>query len=238
MCTKCNLELSSEENLRNHVQQYHGPEDETKCPECKKIFANLRKLKRHVANHRQKPYQCTQCEKSFRHQRFLDKHSAAHTTIRAYVCELCGLGLSSNNHLKRHIAGVHENKKVKKYRRSIDCTLCEVIFSNLTEARVHFFAKHTKAAWIEFRSLCCGSCYIRFESTVIRDEHYSLYQGNHDKSKNRTIIRGPKNLISWSQRKHPHECDVCKYSYKTIDSLEKHMKMHHKKPRPFKCEVY
>lgn len=235
ICTKCNLELSSKENLRKHVQQFHGPEDETKCPECMKLFGNLRQLKRHLATHREKPYQCTKCGKNFRYQIFLDKHIATH---RAYVCELCGVGVSSNTHLKRHIACVHENKKEKKYRRSIACTLCEVILPKLTEAREHFFAKHTRAAWTEFRSLCCGTCSIRFDSTVIRDAHYSLYQGNHDKSKTRMKERGFRKQIPWSQRKRPHECDICKYTFKTTDSLEKHMKMHPKKPRPFKCEVF
>lgn len=189
-----------------------------------------------MTTHREKLYQCTECAKSFRHQSFLDKHTEIHSSIRAF-CDLCGLGLSSNNHLKRHIAGVHENKKVKKYRRSIECTLCEVIFPRLTEARVHFFAKHTKAAWKEFRSLCCGCCCIRFDSTVIRDAHYSLYEGDHDKSKSRLKKRGRPKFVSWSQKQRPHECDICKYTYKTPDSLENHMKRHHKNPRPFKCEV-
>lgn len=238
ICTNCdNLELSSKVSLRAHVQQCHGPENESKCPDCNRIFGNLKKLRWHMTTHREKPFQCTKCSRKFKNKSFLDKHTAMHANFRPYVCELCGLRVTTNNALKRHILGVHEMKKQKKYRRTIKCTLCEVEFPKLIEAKEHFSAKHTKADWKEFRSLCCGCCYIRFDSTVQREQHYSQYQANHDKSKTRLKTFGPRNYVSWRLTERPHQCDICKNTYKTPDTLKGHMKMHHKKPRPFTCEV-
>lgn len=236
-CTKCNVELLSKESLRAHVQQYHGPAVEAECPECNKTFANQRKLIFHMPTHKEKLFQCTECPKSFRQQSFLDKHSVAHSDFRAYVCEQCGTGLKTKNALKRHISGVHEMKKQVKYRRSIACTMCDVKFPKFIEAKEHFLAEHTRAAWKAFRSLVCGCCYIRFASTVQREEHYSQYLANHDKSKSRKTKRGPRKYVSWTQTERPHQCDICKNTYSTPATLNGHMKMHHNKPRPFKCEV-
>lgn len=237
ICTNCNQELSTKKSLRTHIQLYHGREDESKCPECNKTFANLKKLRWHMSVHRERPYKCTVCPRKFKNKCFLDKHSATHSVVRSYVCELCGLGLSTNNGLKRHIAGVHEMRKQKKYRRSITCTLCDVKFPKLLEAKEHFLAIHTKDSWKEFRSLCCGVCYIRFDSTAHREEHYKQYQANHDKAKTKLKKSSPRNYVSWSLTERPHECDICKNTFKTPESLAGHMQIHHNKPRPFKCEV-
>lgn len=243
ICTKCNIELSSKESLRTHVKQYHGPKEETKCPECNKIFGNLQKLRWHMPSHREKLYRCSECPKSFRMQCLLDHHTATHSNVRAFVCELCGIRLKTKIGVKSHIASVHENKKQKKYRRSIRCTLCEDIFNTLTNAKLHFFNTHTEnpnAAWKEFRSLCCGCCYIRFDSTAQRQEHYSQYEANHDRSKQtlkQPRERRPRKCVPSSHTERPHKCDICMQTYKTMQTLEKHKKVHSNKPRPFNCEV-
>lgn len=209
-------------------------------------MANPKKLNWHMQQHREKRFHCTECPKSFRSQCILDVHAAKHSNFRPYICEQCGMGTKSQASLQRHIEGIHEMKKQKcyKYERSIKCTLCDEIFSKLTVAKRHFSTKHSEGgqtAWTQFRSLCCSCCFLRFDSTVELEEHYSQYGPNHDKPlKYQQIKRGTKPVkqyVSWSQIERPYVCDICKNTFNTPESLSGHMKTHSKKPRPFKCQV-
>lgn len=192
--------------------------------------------------HREKRFQCSQCPKSCISQHMLNMHFVKHSNVRPYVCEVCGLGVKSIKSLLRHIAGVHEMRKQKVYKpdRCIKCTLCDQAFAKLKVAKEHFFTIHTespKTAWKEFRSLCCCTCFLRFESIDDLHEHYSQYTSNHDKPQHYVNNRAKNASRKFVPIDRPYECDICKNTFKTPDSLKGHMKKHSKKPRPFKCEV-
>lgn len=247
VCTKCgNRELMSRNRLRIHVRQSHCPEIEVQCPVCNKTFTNQNKLSSHKFMHREKQFKCSECPKSYISQHMLNMHAVKHSNFRPFVCELCGIGTKSRESLRRHIAGIHEMRKQKAYKpdRLIKCTLCDETFAKLTVAKEHFSTTHTensRTAWNKFRSLCCCKCFLRFESIDELHEHYSQYTAYHDKPqhylKNKVIIKGYRKFMRLRQIDRPYECDICKNTFKTPDSLKGHMKKHSKKPRPYKCEV-
>ena len=112
-CTNCDLLLETEEKLGAHIQSTHtfdtannANQSETKeksfeCPECHKVFAEKKILKRHLKIHSPiKPHCCAHpdCGMSFAESSNLSKHMKKHTgELRNVIgkpnlCSVCGKG--------------------------------------------------------------------------------------------------------------------------------------------------
>lgn len=112
-CTNCDLLLETEEKLRAHIQYSHTPDaannanqrgtrdNSLECPECHKVFAGKKILKRHLKIHSPiKPHCCAHpdCGMSFAESSNLSKHMKKHTgELRNVIgkpnlCSVCGKG--------------------------------------------------------------------------------------------------------------------------------------------------
>lgn len=110
-CTECDLNFDTKDKFDLHTQSTShsnsleiNTKSDTKkpfqCPECHKIFAENKILKRHLKIHSPvKPHVCTECNMSFTESSNLSKHMKKHTgELRNVVgkpnlCSVCGKGL-------------------------------------------------------------------------------------------------------------------------------------------------
>lgn len=245
-CSLCRMDFPSKEYLRNHFKEFHITQKQIKCPDCDKTYCNTKKLIWHIRTHSEKSFQCTQCPKICTTKITLKRHSAMHSNERPFMCELCGIRTKSKVSIRRHIIGVHEMKKQKNYkaRKPLKCPLCDDKFEKLSKMKRHLNELHAelaRSAWKRYRSLCCVICYLKFDSTESLEEHLRKFSNTHKRPllSRRKHIRqyDIDNLQHRTKADRPFECNICKNTFKSQNSLNSHTNNHSDKPRPFKCEV-
>lgn len=72
-----------------------------------------------------KSFQCEKCQKYFKAKYNLDLHiKGIHEKIQDHVCNICGLGFSKIESLKKHTALAHE-----KVRDNFQCLICQKVLT-------------------------------------------------------------------------------------------------------------
>lgn len=94
-------------------------------------------LKIHIAavHAKRKDFKCQYCGKAFTVENVKNKHETKHLGLSSVKCDLCGFTFACKRGLKKHIAGVHEN------RRPYQCHLCDKSFKT-THARKYHVNTH------------------------------------------------------------------------------------------------
>lgn len=148
-CTICNLSFDTNDKLNAHSQSIHSTtsdhsdvnkNDMTKsfeCPECHKVFAERKILKRHLKIHSPiKPHACPECDMSFAESSNLSKHMKKHTgELRNVIgkpnlCSVCGKGFKWSSSLSKHMK--HHTKK-----KLLICTYCPKFYVERRSLQIH-----------------------------------------------------------------------------------------------------
>ncbi|XP_017771356.1 PREDICTED: zinc finger protein 346-like [Nicrophorus vespilloides] len=56
---------------------------------------------------------------------------------KVYTCDLCGIKVTSNNVLRRHIEGRKHLMRVEREGKTFECQLCEIIANSQTQLDAH-----------------------------------------------------------------------------------------------------
>lgn len=154
----CNLHFDSKEKLDLHSQSAHlsktfdsstgntnvindattnVKKNSFECPECHKIFAESKILRRHLKIHSPiKPHRCPECSMSFAESSNLSKHIKKHTgELRNVVgkpnlCSVCGKGFKWASSLSKHMKH-HTRHKI------LTCPYCPKYYVEARSLHIH-----------------------------------------------------------------------------------------------------
>lgn len=89
-CELCDIYVSNEIYLRNHVIGHTEFNKPHKCIVCELTFGSSLKLKHHSVVHKSKSvFKCGECAKFFYHVDLYQAHTFLHNGIKPFICSFC-----------------------------------------------------------------------------------------------------------------------------------------------------
>ncbi|XP_014292647.1 zinc finger protein 341 isoform X2 [Halyomorpha halys] len=183
-CCKCRAKFMSSESLEKHMltDSHNYP-----CPNCDKVFACERFLRRHISIHSNTKvkYSCPECKKPFRSTHYLNVHKVIHTSEKPYICKVCSASFNRRDKLARHNL-THEN--AKRYKCPFKSG-CNKKFNRKDKLKQHIL---THSSWKKF---ACRFCSKAFSTVSHVDNHEFLCstaiknqaKANREKAKNNNV---------------------------------------------------
>ncbi|XP_069110924.1 uncharacterized protein [Argopecten irradians] len=142
-CKDCNYKTTRKEHLARHRNNVHSDIRPYLCDLCGCSFKRADTLTAHKVTHVDKKYRlyqykCKECDKDFRSRAHLSEHMAMHSSLRMYLCDICGVGFKRKSCQQKHMKSIHLNP------RSFQCRDCTKSFNTkyalLRHARTHDIA--------------------------------------------------------------------------------------------------
>ncbi|XP_039762151.1 zinc finger protein 99-like [Pararge aegeria] len=219
-CKMCDKQITSLEELRQHLQNIHEikvgdgqdllvaykiQSEGLQCQMCAETFSNFRLLSIHVNRH-YKNHICDVCGTSFANLVFLNLHKTrSHKTIR---CEECNLNFPSRSEKRHHDTIEHDVKFVRKQR--FPCPYCHERFFQENFKVQHLVEKHGLVR-PEHK---CPLCFKEFITRSLLNNHV-------------------KNV---HKKERKHECDVCHNAFYTKSDVLRH-RVTHTGEKKFSCSL-
>ncbi|KAG4072287.1 hypothetical protein HA402_004219 [Bradysia odoriphaga] len=182
--------------------------------------------------------------------RLYDHQKLMHPGIKAYSCDLCGNKFRSKDAVVRHMKERHADNG-----RKHQCQFCAKLFYTDREVKGH------EKCHLNERSYICDFCGKGFNNKSELNAHLKSKAHNanyamikhkkyaRNKANNKIVYRCtlcvPATIYPNLEERRYHrnlvhkvfDCDVCKNSFLTIESLNSHRLLHSNKPRPHVCKV-
>ena len=80
---ECGQGFPNKQELKQHLETYHGDMNQLQCRECGKVLSSKQNLREHLFTHTgEKPYTCEECGMSFRQGSQLSSHKRIHQAFR------------------------------------------------------------------------------------------------------------------------------------------------------------
>jgi uncharacterized Zn-finger protein len=110
----CDKSYSRQGYLNNHIKVFHEGQ-EHRCDQCGKVLSTNANLKQHIqtVHSDEQQFVCSfdNCGKVFNQSGNLNTHiKSIHEGVR-YPCSVCGKSLTSRSHLKKHISSIHDKTR-------------------------------------------------------------------------------------------------------------------------------
>ena len=161
---------------------------------------------------------------------------------RKQSCCFCNQEFSEQQSLSKHIASVHEGKKI------LQCTICDEVFTLKVELNLHMNSSHDDKP-----SFSCFIC-DKFFTTKYNLKHHTKTKHNGEKfiehytatlgTKETFVMpilrrnrRLGKQITAVQENKKPVTCEECQLSFSNRCSLNRHVRNVHKKEKPYRCEL-
>lgn len=241
-CSECTYTTLNCSNLSHHLKS-HLKDKPFLCETCGYACKTTTKLRLHQTSHSEsKPYACDTCKFTCRLRNDLKCHMRIHTDIRPHTCENCGVSFRRSQHLKVHKLKHETTSKLNcekcnfttnnslsmkrhnlNHTKSYACEICEKIFDELVDLRVHKVTEHdlftgtTKTVGnnseaTSERKHICEICDLSFKTLVHLKSH--------------TVIHSDE---------RPYSCEVCDSTFKRKGDLTAHTLIH-LKTKPYSCK--
>ncbi|XP_068600002.1 LOW QUALITY PROTEIN: zinc finger and BTB domain-containing protein 11 [Brachionichthys hirsutus] len=234
-CSECGVSFPRRYALIMHTLK-HEKSRGYKCSLCSKEFQYAASLRAHLARHKQQSSQRAAVSKQPAEQsaegkpeRGLDDKTSLPTTIREFVCDICGKTLPKLYSLRIHML-THTGV------RPHSCKVCLKTFTNKYSLKMH------RALHDATRQFQCEYCKKCFGSKRSMEEHTSLHTGESKYLCNTcgaTFHRA--SALSKHLKKHqpkpevrPFGCSHCDKRFYEAKDLQQHMNKH-MGLKPFQC---
>ncbi|EGW33338.1 uncharacterized protein SPAPADRAFT_135830 [Spathaspora passalidarum NRRL Y-27907] len=188
---------------------------------CDKAYSKPSLLEQHMRSHtNERPFKCSHedCDKSFLRKSHLDAHMVSHATDKPFHCSVCGKGVNSQQHLRRHEI---------THSKSFTCTYegCSEAFYKHQSLRHHILSVHEK-------TLTCTHCNKSFQRPYKLAQHNLKHHG--DSPAYQCDHAGCfSNFKTWSalqfhvKQEHPKlKCSICGKGCVGRKGLRSHMLSH------------
>lgn len=143
-CSLCTYKSIRKEHLVRHINNVHTDHRPFLCDICGQSFKRKDALSQHKITHvdklnRNYNFQCTICKKTFRSKTHLNEHMAMHSSVRQFLCDICGTAFKTRSCQQKHIKSIHQNP------RSFECSQCMKRF-NTKFALLRHLRTHEKSS--------------------------------------------------------------------------------------------
>jgi KRAB domain-containing zinc finger protein len=231
ICSKSNvkndncMDVKAPHKHAQVVTDVKNVENKYKCLECGKIFSNYQTFYHHKKMHERIIYRCVQCPSTYKSKHGLRYHIKTVHKLLKFECHQCQSTFKAKYTLKCHMT-VHFNselypcnqcparffKHAALHHHSLICSKSNV--NNLNRIDVPAPQKQAqivtdvKNVEKEYKCLECGKI-------------FSIYQKFYQHKKMHEGIR--------------YRCAKCPSTYKTMNGLDYHSKIHHHDLPKFEC---
>ncbi|KAK3919127.1 Zinc finger protein 425 [Frankliniella fusca] len=150
VCSICLLEVSSSQNLKDHLQ-VHNQTQPFLCLTCNTRFQTRTALHSHIVRHTiETPFVCKECGRGFKWKHGLQNHMVTHSKLKTFLCDECGY---STAHLRSFIdhKTIHSGEKFK-------CPKPDCQFTSVRKESVkHHLMTHSKEK--PYQCEVCGQAF-------------------------------------------------------------------------------
>lgn len=214
LCTYCETQFPSVDELRTHSMQYHNACNPYRCTDCKIRKLRLDTFILHVRKHKRfLRFSCYKCSMVFGSVIAANKHKETHKTSDI-VCFGCNMCFESQEELGNHTTTYFRGTNARKPRppvqlqgNSLTCPICEKVCKTKTSLSTHLLI-HTDRKK-DHTCEVCGKCFFQKGSLA-------------------------GHMLQHTDVK-PFQCEICKSSFKTSRRLRQHIAIHDG-GKPFSCD--
>jgi hypothetical protein len=195
----------------------------------------------------EKPYKFDDLEKEF-HIPIDEKKKNILEGNRSFKCKICNTSFRATTNLKKHIALVHEGKKLFKHKTS------DFSFQSKKDLEVHTEPQPTHEGK---RPIKCGVCNAGFTVKHNLKRHIdtvheektpfkcNLETSSHEKPfkceacglKFGREVYLERHTFSVHDKKRPFQCNLCNAKFKFKHCLKRHTDAVHEGKKPYKCNL-
>lgn len=153
--------------------QHKGLTRTLKCPHCQKMFQHSGNLKTHILiNHSDfMPFVCETCGHGMKTRQHLQDHMRKHTGEKPFECNECGKRLRTTEAFKNHM-------RTHTGERPYLCKICPKAFSQRSNLWQH------KKMHMQEKAFACSICADRFMTRYHMNRHMKVHN-DIDPSKQR-----------------------------------------------------
>lgn len=262
-CKDCSSNTFRYEHIFVHMSKEHlmcpPPYKPYSCETCGRGFMRRHELKKHVnKQHRgfsNYIYKCDICATVFDSHGTRNQHiSIVYLNEKPFLCDICGLTVSTSNSLVKHIRihkkekpykcnvcnkrlseGLRQHMRIHEPAKSSLCNYCGKLFREWKILKSHIKLKHDNQ-----RLHNCSICSKKFSQKIHLQHHINTHTGQKPyKCKN-----CPKTFASPTQaynhnrihQEKTYQCKICKKMFRFASNLRYHYRTHTRE-RNYKCHV-
>lgn len=213
------LHNESDEETKYDVEDYAllAPTHSRLCTDCGRFFS---RWKRHMCEHKMKPYSCNICGKRCVSEVALSNHSRIHEDNYEYLCKYCHVTFKTKadkmTHEQTHLT------QGKPYK----CPDCSESFATIKERRAHMEVHRGP------KQLKCNICGLEFTQQLTLKRHLVVHTGVKP-FKCSVCQRGfnqaghLKSHLRLHTGERPYKCQHCDKCFNHNVSLKSHVQRYH-----------
>jgi len=226
-CNVCGKHCSCVTTMKRHKKLHHKPTRHSKSKSGRDIEVKVKARSTELS----KPYVCQICNKEFARMRSVKLHMIEHSSVNCFDCPDCEGQFDSVSAFRSHRV---------LHRNAIQCVHCSKYFSR-TYITQHMLQEHSGQTCEERPYVCCD-CGISYTQKYFLTRHIRARACVNNAmcsvcGKMMPNQRSLKLHMKCHNSEKRFKCPMCEKAFKYAESIPGHVRIVHKKMRPFLCHT-